>query len=222
MLIIFSGMDGAGKSTQIDLIKQSLLDRNFLVKVFWARGGYTRGFEGIKRALRRIFGVRLPKSGISESREKKLSNPFIARIWLSISIIDLIYFWGLYVRFQIMLKKIVICDRFIIDTLIDFKINFPNVNFEKMFLWKLLNLVCPKQDAAFLLYISPVESFKRSKLKDEPFPDNMETLEARSSFYLNKFFFPSEVYFFLNCDEDLNLIHMKIIDYLDQILKLKR
>ena len=49
MLISFSGVDGAGKSTQISLIANLLSNNNIPFTYLWARGGYTPGFETLKR-----------------------------------------------------------------------------------------------------------------------------------------------------------------------------
>ena len=215
MLIIFSGIDGSGKSTQIKLLKNSLLSKEKVVETLWARGGYTKGFESVKRALRRFLGNRLPEPGKTKIREQKMSNPFIVYIWLSFSIIDLIFFWGLYVRLKLILGRYVICDRYIMDTYVDFKINFPTANFEKMILWRLLSYIVPKEKNAFLLYINVEESVRRSKLKQEPFPDTKETLIIRSAYYLDKDLFSENDYLILNCNESIISIHNKIIKYLD-------
>ena len=81
--------------------------------------------------------------------------------------------------------NIIICDRFFDDTKLDFRINFPFVNIEKIFLWRILSLFYCRPKVSFLLYISAEESMKRSKLKKEPFPDSKETLELRLHNYLN-------------------------------------
>ena len=47
-IISISGIDGAGKSTQIGFIKKKLLRENKKVFIFWSRIGYTSGFQFIK------------------------------------------------------------------------------------------------------------------------------------------------------------------------------
>jgi len=88
--IVFSGLDGAGKSTQIELLKKYFEQNQKPVLVFWSRGGYTPGFVLLKNILRIVSGKRLPKSGHSEERDKAIANPNIQRVWLSIAILDLI------------------------------------------------------------------------------------------------------------------------------------
>ena len=69
-IIFFSGLDGAGKSTQIDILKNHYLNQNKKVYYFWSRGGYTPGFQRLKNILRRSLKNKLPKSGKSPQREK--------------------------------------------------------------------------------------------------------------------------------------------------------
>ena len=52
MLIEFSGLDCAGKSTQIDLLKKDLENGGLVVKVVWSRGGYTPGIMWLKNLVR--------------------------------------------------------------------------------------------------------------------------------------------------------------------------
>ena len=52
-----------------------------------------------------------------------------------------------------------------------------------MRLWWLLVWFTPKPDNSFLLLLPVSISIERSKLKQEPFPDNKETLEKRLAVY---------------------------------------
>ena len=51
-LITLSGLDSAGKSTQIEKLESYFLSNNIKVKVIWSRGGYTPLFNVLKYILR--------------------------------------------------------------------------------------------------------------------------------------------------------------------------
>ena len=136
MLLAFSGLDCSGKSTQIDLLKDYFIKNNKKQLVFWSRGGYTPGFQKLKYLLRRFSGKKLPHPGFSPQREKALSNPFIRRVWLTIAILDLIYYYAIYLRLKKLLNYNIICDRYLMDTNIDFKLTYPQVETDKWFFWK--------------------------------------------------------------------------------------
>ena len=79
-----------------------------------------------------------------------------------------------------------LCDRYIMDTLIDFKLNFPQEDFERWWAWKFLLFFAIKPKHHFVFTIPVSESLKRSMQKNEPFPDSEEVLNKRLNLYLNQ------------------------------------
>ena len=189
MIITFSGLDGAGKSTQIGKLTRFLHQRGNMVYYVWSRGGYTPGMELVKGVFRGILGKKLPSSGHSQSRTESLSSPWVSYLWLSAAMLDLIFLYGVVVRLRSQLGQVVICDRYLGDTFLDFSLNFPQVEFEKMGLWWFLVWVTPKPDNSFLLLLPVSISIERSQLKQEPFPDSEETLEKRLEVYKSSSWF---------------------------------
>lgn len=203
MIVTFSGMDGAGKTTQIDLLQKTFRNKGKKVFYLWARGGYTPGFEKLKFLIRKLFGKSVPRAGHSASRKKAISNPFISRIWLNIAIWDMIFLYGITLRIKSSFGKVVICDRYVDDTALDFSLNFPHIKFTEMVAWKLLIKIAPKPDKAFLLLLPVEVSMQRSLLKDEPFPDSKETLEQRLLAYSDTTFFTNDKYIQVNGQESI-------------------
>lgn len=213
-LVAFSGLDGAGKSTQIHHLKTKFIDLNYKSVVVWSRVGYTQGMQKIKNFFRERSANVIPSPGDLETRKKKFDNKVIKRIWIYLSIIDLIILYSVYFRVKRLFGYIVIADRYIIDSLIDFKINFPSTNIEKLFLWKILVFISPKPDRHFIALISVTESLRRSSLKNEPFPDSEERLEYRKKMY-EKYIKKNKYAFFLNCEKSIDEIHEIILSKLD-------
>lgn len=185
-MIAFSGIDGAGKSTQIDLLKAHLVNKGHKVLIFWSRGGYTPGMLFMKK----LMGISKKNSDNSREnskqntkRDKSFSNPTIRKLWLVLSILDLIYYYGVYIRVKELFGTVIICDRHIKDTEIDFQLNFPQEKFQAWWLWKFLKFILDKPERYFIATIPVQESMRRSKLKNEPFPDSKEVLEKRLAMY---------------------------------------
>ena len=212
-IIFFSGLDGAGKSTQIEILKNHFVKKNKKVYYFWSRGGYSPGFQMFKNILRKNLKNKLPKAGKSKQREKSFANPLIKKIWLIISILDLIFYYSIFLRIKLLFGYNIICDRFILDTNVDFNIAFPDEKVEDWLLWKILVWSSIKSNHHFLLLISAKESMKRSLLKDEPFPDNFETLKKRLSLY--EFFSKENKYLHtIWCNKSVDEITKQIIENL--------
>ena len=184
MIISFSGLDGAGKSTQIDLLVKRLEVEGKKTKYLWSRGGYTPMFNLMKDILRKLRPQSVPKSGKSEKRSEAFKSPKVRKWWLRLAMIDLILLYGVYIRWLNLLGYTVICDRYLKDTEIDFNLNFPMEKIGEWRLWKILNRLIPQPDVSFLFVIPVEESLRRSKLKNEPFPDSPEVLHQRLDTYM--------------------------------------
>ena len=194
-MIAFSGLDGAGKSTQILLLQKQFSKINIKSEVFWSRGGYTPNMEYIKKIIRLISNNSTKNKTDVSKRNKAMSNKFIRNIWLIFSIFDLIFYYSIIIRFKEINNKIIICDRYLIDTKIDFKLNFPEIKFENWVIWKFLIASSVKPTKHFVLTIPVDESLKRSIQKNEPFPDSSYVLTQRLNYYTrysdkNKFVVP--------------------------------
>ena len=181
--IVFSGLDCSGKSTQIQILKNNLQIKGEKNLIFWSRGGYTNGFQKLKDIIRSFSGKKLPKLGNSPARDKALSNPVIRQIWLTLAMIDLFYYYAIYLRIKYFLGYNIICDRYLLDTNIDFKLTYPDEKTDKWLLWKLIDIFALKPDFHFVSTIPVKESVIRSKFKFEPFPDSPEVLAKRLDLY---------------------------------------
>lgn len=211
MIIVFSGTDGAGKSTQIERLSHFYENKNKKTIHLWSRGGYTPLFSAAKSLARKLLKKKLPQQGQSQSRDNLLQKGSVSRLWLTIAIIDLCLLYGIFVRFQSLLGRVVICDRYIDDTQLDFTQNFKGSFKPEGLLWRFAKAISPTPKKSFLLYVPVTTSQYRSKLKNEPFPDSPEVLEFRLKNYLDDALFPDKTYQKINCEEDIDTIHQLIL-----------
>ena len=182
-LITFGGLDSAGKSTQIDKVINYLNLKKQKVRLVWSRGGYTPIFHGIKVLLRKLNPNVIPNPGESKRREKTFNKKWIRYIWIQLALIDMIFLYSIYFRILNVLGYIIIADRYIWDTFVDFKMKFRKDSFESYFLWKTLLVLLPKPDISFLIVIPVEVSLERSNKKNEPFSENLETRKNRIKIY---------------------------------------
>lgn len=183
LLIALSGIDGAGKSTQLEKLKYFFSSADQETVTLWTRGGYTPGINRIKDLSRKFAGKKLPPSGNSSQREQILGRSWVQKVWLTLAILDLVRIYGIHVRIWLWRDKVVICDRFLWDTLIDFKILFPHVAVEQWNLWRFLVWITPRPALQCLLMIPLELSESRCAQKYEPFPDTPERRRRRYALY---------------------------------------
>lgn len=183
-MISFSGIDCCGKSTQIDLLCKDLEKQGKKYQVIWSRGGYTPGIERVKMLLR---------GGSSASKEEKISyseqvnsNSKKRKLLFVASLMDLWFYYSVSLRLKEWFGTTVICDRYIWDTYIDFKIKYPDYDFERGFWWRLTLKTMLKPKASFCMFIPAEESMRRSSLKEEPFPESVEARRERIDWYVRE------------------------------------
>ena len=182
-MISFSGVDCCGKSTQIQKICAELDKQNKKCEVIWSRGGYTPGMDLIKMIIRR--GKVTTKEERLEQSAKVNENPKKRKLLFLASLMDLWLYYSVVLRIK-GIGKTIICDRYIWDTYIDFKMKYPEYDFENGFWWKLTLKTMVKPKPSFCLFIPAEMSMYRSTLKDEPFPESIEVRQERIDWYMRE------------------------------------
>jgi len=134
----------------------------------------------------------------------------VSNVWLAIATLDLFLFYSVYVRVLSLLNFVVICDRYIEDTEVDFRRNFSGSFNPKSLLWKVLIWSTPTPIRSFVLYVPVDVSLARSRKKGEPFPDTPETLNFRLKAYLDENIYPSDQYHKINCQQPIEDVQLEI------------
>ena len=199
MLISISGVDCAGKSTQIELLRQYFISMGKTCTVFWYRPGYSAEMQRVKSWIRPAlntahqlkgkvgswFHKTRPNTAEENSDTKSISaqSPQIpAPLWLSTAILDTAVQWGIKLRYLCRKYDVVICDRYVDDARLDLMLKYPQYTWTESMIQSIAR-VLPKPDVAFLLWISADEMIQRAQIKQEPFPDDEHTRQMRYRAY---------------------------------------
>ena len=180
-MISISGIDCCGKSTQIELLCEELKSKGRKCEVVWSRGGYTPGIQVVKGIFRKEKNV--SKEERIKYSEEVNGNPIKRKLLFIASLMDLWLYYSLVLRLKEIFGKTVICDRYIWDTYIDFKLKYPEYDFEHGFWWRLTLKTMVKPNPSLGMFIPAEESMRRSGLKDEPFPEPIDVRQKRIEMY---------------------------------------
>ena len=183
-MISFSGIDCGGKSTQIEKVKQAMDAKKMKAKVVHSRGGYTPVLEWFKNL------IRSDKGGSAQDharyREAVHENPKKRKLLLWLSILDLGLYYGVWFRLVELFGITILADRYFWDSCIDFRMKYPEFDFENWMVWKFAKAIFKKPKHS-VIYIIPAElSMYRSTLKEEPWPEPLEMRQDRIDRYMKE------------------------------------
>ena len=181
-MISFSGIDCGGKSTQIERISEYLKSRGKRCRVIHSRGGYTPMLELVKTLIRKDRG------GSAEDharyREEVHGSPKKRKLLLWLSIADLGAYYGIWFRLVELFGTTILADRYFWDSYIDFRMKYPEFDFERWLVWRVAKAIYKKPKHS-IIYTIPAElSMYRSTLKDEPWPEPVEVRRDRIDRYM--------------------------------------
>lgn len=172
-LIVFTGIDGSGKSTQAQLLTDELASRGVPAQYVWARWepNFLKPASALARTLsrrkKRGCGIEGDKdardyANLKSTKTKILSLPGVRSLWLLLAALD--YFMQVRRKIVQPLKegKIIVCDRYRSDFLADLAINFRcrGAALAKLASHPLMKLF-PAPGLAFYIAIPPEVGFKR-------------------------------------------------------------
>lgn len=183
-MISFSGIDCAGKTTQIESLLDYFKKKNIRCMIIHSRGGYTPALEWMKNL------IRSDKHGSAEMhaqyREAVHGNPRKRKMLLWMSILDMGLYYGVWFRLLELTGLMILADRYFWDSYIDFLMKYPEHDFKKWLVWKFAKAIYLKPKIA-LIYTIPADlSMYRSTLKDEPWPEPIEVRVDRIQHYMDE------------------------------------
>lgn len=183
-LIVFTGIDGSGKTTQAKLLVESLKQKGIQVSYVWARWVPLFLRPVIKKWKRGVTGniSEAQRFDEIENSKRKLLNISIFRwLWFLYFIID--YGLQIFVKIRIglMRKEVIISDRVFYDSVIDQAINLAEKGDRLLdsldSFW--MKIFFPKPDIVILVDCPVNIAFSRKI--DAP---NIDYLKKRRELYL--------------------------------------
>ena len=154
LLISFSGMDGCGKSTQIDNLQQYLTEAGLTVKVLafwddvvvlsWVREAFVRRVYGSEE------GIGSPDRPV-QRRDKNVRKWYLGLMRHGLYLLDAVHLMTVIATARRSSADVIIMDRYIYDELA----NLPLSSRVTKFFVHLIGKLVPHPDIAYLLDADP-------------------------------------------------------------------
>jgi thymidylate kinase len=168
MLIVFTGMDGSGKSLQAKALTASLGDEGISCVYVWNRWS-----PFLLRPIIRLGRWILGRVGESEDeqyrsfqggKQRVFRRSLFANTWKNLALLDYWLQVSRNIRGHSRSGKLVVCDRYLMDFLVDLSNNFGYGEGEihRLFQSRLLSLF-PRPDVTFLLDLPAEVAFQRKE-----------------------------------------------------------
>lgn len=182
MIISFSGIDSAGKTTQIDKLTSYLDNHGEKYVKKWSKARGTPGVEFLKNIVRR-------KNPTDEKEKQAVrreiyKSPLKQKLLYTASLLDLCWYWGVYFRWVEWTNKYLICDRYLWDTYVEMKHDFYSINIDQSLLWKLVKVIAPKPNVSFVFVIPAELSLERDLQKGTEGTEDIERKKSKINLYL--------------------------------------
>jgi hypothetical protein len=160
MLVAFSGVDGSGKSTQVDLLEESFEKINVAVLRIRSRWRPVLSLP-LLVIMRRLGYARIHRAGGVYIVETRLpSRGGLTSLWCILTQVENIVKTGIKLVFPLLLGRTVICDRYALDMVVESMAGLHDRLGTMRLGFHLLRLL-PRPDYAFFIDIEPEVAFRR-------------------------------------------------------------
>ena len=160
LLVAFSGVDGSGKSTQIRMLEERLAKTRVRVLHIRCRWRPVVSLP-LLVVFRKLGYAKYHIGGGSYIVETRLAGKRgLASLWIILTQLENVVKTGLKLVFPMLLGRSVICDRYVLDMLVDGMAGLHDRPGRMRLGFNLLRLF-PRPDFAFFMDIDPEVAFKR-------------------------------------------------------------
>jgi thymidylate kinase len=185
-LITFSGLDGSGKSTQVEALERALSKAGYPTISIWTSLGGNPSLRRIVAPMRALLkkqstrtpGVEWPPAGQDDDPLTQLRErlPGLQLAWITLVAAMNAWRQARAVRPQLAHGRVVICDRYTLDSIVNLRYRYGDQRSYRAQL-ALIRLLSPKPLCSYLLEVSPGTARARNH------EYTLEQIELRARLY---------------------------------------
>ncbi len=159
-LISLSGVDGSGKTTQIELLERRIRKARPNTLTVWSRWRPISSLPLLAMMKHWGYARVHSTSSIGFVETRIAQKPGLASLWCFLTQFDNLLKTSLKVMVPLLMGRTVICDRYVLDLLVETMADLHDRPNKGRLGHKLLSLL-PRPDRAFLIRIDPSLAFQR-------------------------------------------------------------
>src|SRR5215831_2815740 len=160
ILIAFSGIDGSGKTTQIEALESELKARDSRVLRVWSRWRPILALPLLALFLRRGYAKVHPTSSIGFVETRIPWKRGVSSLWCLLVQLDNFMKTTVKLVLPLVLGYTIICDRYVLDLLVEGMADLHDSPTSKRLGYKLLRLL-PHPNVSFFIDVNPEVAFSR-------------------------------------------------------------
>ena len=178
-VVAISGLDGSGKSSQAEALRDALIAAKVDAVVEWRRLSQNEALDAIARPVKRLLGrSRTETKPVAYSRTERDAASLARQrsrvataVWAQVVAVTHSLSQRAAVRPHLKAGRVVICDRYTLDSLVNLRFRYGAGGLA-------VRLLTPRATRAFYLDIPPEESLRR---KDDGY--TIEQLRGQHELY---------------------------------------
>ncbi len=159
-LIALSGVDGSGKTTQIDLLEDKLRGTEPHLLRIWSRWRPISSLPLLTVLLRKGYAQVHSTSSIGFVETRIPRNGGVAFLWCLLTQVDNFMKTALKIIVPLFLGYTIICDRYVLDMLVEGMADLGDPSTSSRLGYQLLRLL-PRPNVAFLIDVTAELAFNR-------------------------------------------------------------
>jgi len=153
-VITLSGVDGSGKSTQAEQLRQTLTTAGFDAVIEWNRLSHDRWLDALARPVKRLTGsgssnATEPTGGSAEGTPRGVRTLWVVVVALANALAH-----NGSVRRHTLAGRVVICDRYTLDSVVQLRSDYPPGLGNRLGV-AIVRALSPRPVASFYLAVPP-------------------------------------------------------------------
>jgi len=167
MLVTFSGIDGCGKTTQATSLRKAFDNCLIRADYVWTRGGSSSWVGRLIRLAKSMLGRKSPTAGSANperlrERQALFRSRWARWVWSWLVGLEVAARYFRRVTWPLIRGRVVLCDRYVIDSVADWVANFRDPATADSLVVRLMRAVSPSPDMGFWLAVAPSRAQART------------------------------------------------------------